>query len=211
MARLAPLAPRGASALVALAAAACSAVAGCSDPVPPPAQGAASFEMGGSGCNVRSAREDLKLGAVDAQRATPLVDRETGTIFCRVAPKGGGFDVSLSIASGGDSFNLSGLVVPDTSTEVLVSLKTSGTVTDYQSAPPGGCAETDCGQPCRVSFPASPDPAAPTFGVRAGRLWAAFECPTLTDARNTEQTGTCSVPSFSGQPGYVVVENCDEE
>lgn len=212
MARTAPSAPRGAPAFALAALAALSALAGCSDPVPPPAQGAVSFEMGGGvNCPITSSVQDLKLGAVDPQRTTPLVDGETGTVYCKVAPKGNAFDVTLTINSGGDTFSLTGLIVPNNTTEALISLFTNATQSTYQSAPPGGCTGSDCGESCRVSFPAPSDPASPTFGVSAGRIWAAFECPELRDARSGDAAAYCSVPSFSGQPGYFAFENCDEE
>ncbi len=203
-----PVAPRAALAAVA----ALAALAGCSDPVPPPAQGAVSFDMGGSGCPVSSSAADLHLGQVSPTATSPLVDGETGTVSCRVAPKSGGFEVRLQVGFGLDEgFNLNGLVVPGQTTDVFVSLRTAQTKSNYQSAPVGGCPNVDCGQPCRVSFPAAADPSAPaTIGVSAGRIWAAVDCPTLLDPNSGDAGAVCSIPSFSGVPGYFAFENCDE-
>lgn len=199
--------PRGA--LAALAAFA--ALAGCNDPVPPPAQGAVSFDMGGQSCPITSTLQDLQLGAVTDRNNSPLVDGETGTVNCRVVPKGGAFDVSLQLGSDDrqDTFTLSGTVVPGQATEVLLSVRTRKTLTDYQSAPPGGCGDVGCGLPCRVSFPTSPDPQSPTFSVGAGRIWAAFECPALVDTKDLSNT-TCPIPLTAGTLGFLVFENCDE-
>lgn len=220
MAHSAPLAPRArraASALAGLAglAALAAQATGCDDPVPPPALGAVSFSLGGSSCVTSSEVEDLRLGSVDARNKSLLVDGENGIVKCKVVPRSGGFDVSLSLtdaATKNDSFNLSGLVIPGTTTPVSASVFTSQTQSTYQSAPVGGCGATNCGQPCLVSFPASPDPAKPTFSIGAGRIWAAFECPALLDAGAGDPGSPCSIPPFAGQGqvGYLAFENCDE-
>jgi hypothetical protein len=202
-----PARPRG----VLAALAALAALAGCDDPVPPPSQGAVSFDLGGSNCPIMSAQQDLKLGTVDAQNRSPLVDGETGNIQCTVAPSGAAFQVNLQIGSGGNGFNLNGLIVPGQAAEALVSLRTDKTLSTYQSAPPGGCTGgVDCGRPCSVSFPAPSDPNVPSnFGVGPGRIWAAFQCPTLRDLQSSDGTVACSIPTSPGF-GYLFFENCSE-
>jgi hypothetical protein len=192
------------------------AFAGCNDPVPPPALGAVSFSLGGGSCVTMSEAQDLKLGTVDNRTKNLLVDGENGIVRCRVVPKSGGFDVSVSVtdaATKNDSFNLSGLVIPGTTTQVTASVFTSQTQSTYQSAPVGGCAGASCGQPCLISFPPSPDPAKPTISIGAGRIWAAFECPAMLDAGAGDPGATCSIPPFAGQGqvGYLAFENCDED
>jgi hypothetical protein len=182
----------------------------CSDPIPPAAQGAASIHFGKTatdlcnpGIHVANAPYLRQGGQVVTGTASPaykLVDgQDGGQVTCRVAPSGGGYSVSGSLAS--PAQNAAGMTLQSTIIDISIpsiaenqsGAKGSLTVNDdktqstYQSGQ-DGCVFSVSGQ---------------QLGIAPGRIWASVTCAHLSDPLNGSGA-TCSAD------GYFVLENCSQ-
>lgn len=175
------------------------AITGCSDPVPPPAQGAVQLKVsslptaeiaeGEKNCNFPGI--DFALGTVNVTSRTSVTDGTNGTaVHCRVAPRGAGFDVSASIDKGDDSFSVSGFVQSgqDTEGDVTLSLQQTSTLLGSKIKCTVSVARTD---------------AAPSLAVGPGRVWAKVECTKLS-------VNGFSPPQYCRAAGVFVFESCEE-
>ena len=172
--------------------------AGCSDPVPPPAQGAASIHVGqrtGQNCPTLAHlanAPDPPRGQSQNVSATEVknkaVDREGAQVRCKVKPAGGSFQVEASISVGNVSFSV------DT------------TVADGQSNAQGSATEQDAETevtltsqdvPCTIGVKGN------ELGVAAGRIWGKIECTKVVDARSPGNE--CAIDY-----GFFLFENCSQ-
>jgi hypothetical protein len=183
---------------------------GCSDPVPPPAQGAflanvrsVSPPQAGKSCP-SGASLTFDVPAVDPAAIPPkptrldadnyqvkIIDGEDqAEVSCSV--KGGGsFTFEGSIKLGARALAISnGTIGADKKGTASIALRASGTpgFSGTLSAPSANCV-IDAAQAPGTRFEVAP-----------GRIWAHFQCPSV------EQP-----PSDSCQAdGYFVLENCDQ-
>ena len=180
------------------------AVLGCSDPVPPPAQGAVTLDIGqpvthvdGKTCPVI---HTYQVGAVDSKTKmiappsmyTPgqsLISGENGSsISCSVTGGGGNFKFSgtlHAITPEGDQISVAfanGVVGPDFTGTADVQVYTPQLSANFSST--ASCAIT-----------------VQNKQVKGGSIWATFACPSLA----TPPSGLCGIE----QPASAFVfENC---
>jgi hypothetical protein len=169
---------------------------GCSDPVPPPAQGAVMYRFtttdGASKCGVPTFIED-DLGIVSENERSPRQDGADGyKINCTVKQAGNGFRVNANIT-----------VVPGQVTQGKISLFAENTQAAYLVDP--GTADAP-GILCDYWVGAE----GSSFSVGPGQVWGAFNCPLLIDPRNVDSQ--CAIrgqePTTPG--GYFTFQNCAE-
>lgn len=181
---------------------------GCSDPVPPPAQGAVTFAVHPPspgvnqttcpvpGMTYQVGTPDLKncpnnpTGAPTQEcPGGSVISGEKGSkISCSVKSAGGSFNFSGSLAAisaAGQAIDIefnSGVVASDgTPGTVGVSILTPG----LQGT--GGLSSTNCSV------------QVINGQVKGGSIWASFECPQVSA---TEKQYLC------GTSGWIVFENC---
>jgi hypothetical protein len=171
--------------------------AGCSEPVPPAAEGAAVILWGGSaaGCAIHAVHEG-RIGKADANE---IVDIKKDTIAgaevtCRVTGSGtfsaeGGMKLgAVTIDFKVDSAPLSATKDTPALGHVIYSdVITAGAV--YTSP------ETE---PCRFWFSPAQQPQ-----IAAGRFWVQFGCTSVVDAGTAS---TCAIQDES----TLAVQNCEQ-
>jgi hypothetical protein len=181
--------------------------AACSDPVPPPAQGALTLSVGqpvvhvdgracpAPGITYQIAATDSKTKMVAAPSSiTPgesLISGEQGSkISCSVKKSSSGFAFSGSIH--GNSQPSGSVVDLQMQAGTIDATSLSGTVnvTVYTPELSGNFASV---APCTVNVLQSQ--------IKGGSMWASFSCPTV----QYDPSGACGISSFS----TVVFENCD--
>ena len=187
------------------------AALGCSDPVPPPAQGAVSLEIGqplapvnGKNCPVV---KTYLVGAVDsttkkvsAPTATSpglsLISGQNGSkISCSITGGNGNFKFSGSIyatSDDGNSISLSfsnGVVGPDFTGTADVGVYTPQLSANYSSP---------ADMPCTVQILKG---ALDAYQIKPGSMWATFACPQVA----TPPSGLCGI--LQAQSDFVF-ENC---
>lgn len=170
---------------------ACSAfaLASCSDPVPPAAQGAFTAEFGnapGNTCPATTPSSVLKVGDVTRTGKATVADGENGaSVTCTVVPSPGGLSANGSISLGSATLTMSGVSFVGTTGTGKVLLRGSNTAGTYSPVKDSTC----------------------TFELLqgdAGRIWATFECPTM-------ETSNGAVSRCAVSDGLVVFENCNTE
>jgi len=167
---------------------------GCSDPVPPPAQGSLTMSVGppfaGGTCPSTGFNGKIALGDGPNHRNNDPGDRvidgqDDATASCRVG--------------GSDTFTFSGSLEHLTSAFSITggTISKGGTGTaEVSMFFPDVADVISSSEPCRLSVATAPLEVAP------GRIWATIECPTLTVADRPD--GAC------GARGEFVMENCEQ-
>jgi hypothetical protein len=179
------------------------AALGCSDPVPLPAQGAISLQVGGPApCPVPGqiypvGRLVNKVAQApsDSDPGQSVVDGESGTSVSCSVHGGGPYTFSGSIHATSYDEAKDPITVSFTN-GVVNADKTTGTVTVSVFTPQLLAQFTSGAMPCTVKVI--------NHQIKGGSIWADFSCPTLSAGLQ----GTCSsgvAPSVS----TVVFENCD--
>jgi hypothetical protein len=178
---------------------------GCSDPVPPPAQGAfiarinsVSPAPAGKMCPAGAAFT-YDVPAVDPKLIPPktldadtyafkIIDGEdSSTVSCSITG-GSTFTFSGRISLGGQAIEVSnGMLGADKKGTALITV----TNTAHLSSSLAARAEN----PCTVNAAAAADN---NFQVRAGSMWASFNCPAVEH----QPTDYCKAE------GFFVFENC---
>jgi hypothetical protein len=117
--------------------------------------------------------------------AVPNGTKEEATVvavFCKVAPKAGGFAVYATVGRSGTTFEL----------EADVDAQGASTAAGVTLIGPNG---TWSSETCTLTQ------TGPQMGVANGRYWATFSCPGATSTENV----SCDLS------GEVRLENCDEK
>lgn len=179
---------------------------GCSDTVPPPAQGAVSYHFtkaAGQSCFVNphfSNAPDLGKGQnVTASNVGEVaVDGQNGAqIKCHVKAQGSAYDVGAEFDLGNVSLSLATTIADGQSdAEGSVSLQDHHTQTPYIQ--PAKMADPPTA-PCKFSVKAQ---KGQSLGVASGWIWGHFICDKILDERSPE--GVCTAE------GTFLFENCDE-
>lgn len=164
-------------------------LAGCSDPVPPPAQGAFTATFGNSPdvvCPAINPSPVIGVGMISEKEKAMVIDGENGAaVSCKVVPSGSTFVVqNASISQGSTSITLNVVVGSDAEAEGKVSLK--GPNTDKGAYVPVN------GSTCTFSL----------IEGGEGRIWLKFDCPTME--RAGQIGAACSV-----QNGIAAFESCE--
>jgi hypothetical protein len=173
---------------------------GCSDPVPPAAQGALSYTFTfsqGKSCSVGAFQQ--AIGRVDGTTQSPISDGSGGVaVFCSVKQSGDGYRVDAKISQGGENFTLSAAFDATGKAQGTISLYSKFTEATYQPA---------VGTTCEMSV--APDDTHKGLSISPGHVWGTFTCNEIVDLRNTEST--CAVRSSSdGEPGgFFIFDNCE--
>ena len=178
---------------------------GCSDPVPPPAQGAfiasvnsVSPSPPGKSCpagaaftyDVPNESETKPTEVLDADTYLhKIIDGEdASTVRCEV--KGGStFTFSGRISLGGKALEISdGTLGADKKGTARITVTNSLRISTSLSAPSANCVVNAAGA------------AGNNFQVRAGSMWASFSCPSVE-----------AIPAdYCKADGFFVLENCDQ-
>lgn len=178
------------------------ASSGCSDTVPPSAQGAVSYRIWkatGQTCSWGHSMNAPNLGRGQNVTSTGVgevaVDGQGGAkVKCQVKPSGDSFMVTGELELGNIAFSIDATVAPgQTDAEAKVRLQDNITVSPYAQPvllldPPPA--------PCKV------DVKAGKYGVDAGWVWGHFSCNAVVDERSPD--AVCSAE------GTFIFENCDE-
>jgi hypothetical protein len=181
-------------ALLAFPVLALAALSGCSDPVPPTPQGAfsVSFSQPGAGCSIGS--HNAAVGLVDDKnRTTIVVDGNDGAdISCSVVGgTSGPFKVDAQLVK-----EPNGLIIaiPSLSPKATKDAPSTGTVGFLSDRTAGKTYTSPTDTPCNFYFVPSTNE-----GVAAGKVWLAFNCPTLVSPPDQG----CAISQ-----GYAIFENC---
>jgi hypothetical protein len=188
--------------------------AGCSDPIPPAGQGAASIhfnktneDLCNPGIHWANAPYLAQGGEVVTATTSPaskLIDGQDGAqVSCRVAPSGGGFSVSGSLT--GPATSQQGMSLQSTFIDISIpaiaenqaGAKGTLSVTDDKTLQPYGSGPDGC------TFSVSPA-AGEQLAIAAGRIWVKVSCDHMSEPGNASGA-TCNVDR-----GYVVLENCSQ-
>jgi hypothetical protein len=170
---------------------------GCSEAVPPAAEGAftlvfQSVGTGGESCNIGP--HNAQLGYTDSTKNSELKkDTIAGAqIFCRVMDSGGEFEAQGYMELGATHLNytvsnLSGANTASSPALGHVSYRSVDTVRLYTS--PGDAK-------CEFFFDNDQE-------VAAGRVWMQFSCPQIANAASNS---SCAISL-----GTIAMQNCDQE
>jgi hypothetical protein len=176
---------------------------GCSDPVPLPAQGSVTLQLGGAdpvvpatNCPVPDNVYPVGNPAPTSDAfGKPVVDGENGaSVSCSVHGSGP-YTFSGSLNASASDANKDPITITFSS-GVVNSDKLTGTVTVGVSTPQLGDTFGSGSTPCTVTVI--------NGQVKGGSIWANFSCPSLT----SPPSGLCSsgvAPSVS----TLLFENCD--
>lgn len=187
-------------------------VAGCSDPVPPAAQGAISLHLAtpnsglicSPGPHWANVPDDPKKppqtsGDVGGKRA---VDGEGGmAVQCKVQQSGDTYTVTATLES--PASDLTGRTVDNTSINLSVKIKegqddAKGSVRVFDDKTQAVYGSTDC------TYSVSPNDGASQLAIHPGRAWGQVTCRNLTDPSNA------STPSCDVDRAFFVIENCQQ-
>jgi hypothetical protein len=177
----------------------------CSDPVPPPAQGAFTASVrspspppDGKACPVTSTTFDVpqvdptKIATdrlTEYQYPHNVVDGKDGTVSCSVKKSGSGFTFDGNIQVGSQSLSFrGGTVGADGKGTAVVTLQNgalSGGFAGALTSPSAGCTINASGNRLQVD---------------AGHIWATFSCSAV------EQAPAVSCAAL----GTFVLENCSK-
>jgi hypothetical protein len=184
----------------------------CSDPVPPEKTGAVSYTISAPPTQKPDTHCSLgldinKVGSVTGSTASPITE-DQGTVDCAVTAAGAGFNFNGILAQGSQDgqvyFSVEGTADPNGPTQTTrISVKDRTTTATYQTKVEDidQDGKPDVENLCVVTV--TKTDSDPQLSVSAGRIWAKFSCPDITDP---ESSGTqCAVTE-----GYFVFENCAE-
>lgn len=181
---------------------------GCSDPVPPPAQGAVTYRMykaGTQNCqipphtsNAPSAPAGTGTNVTGTNKGNEAVDGDNGAkVKCKVAAAGAAFDVNATIQVGTVSFAMN-TTIADQQEGVDGTVDVNDNQTQASYLQPVTYAKPPT-PPCKFSVkPASGE----GYGAASGRIWGKFTCDQAMDTQNPGSS--CSIE------GTFVFENCDQ-
>lgn len=175
---------------------------GCSDPVPPPAQGDSLIHYVPAASNPSSCTIGAHTAAIPSSNQTKAVpDHAQNDPGTRAVDGQNGAGVQCRVA-GSSSFTFNGNMSAGAASFVV-----SGTVTKGGGGS-GRIAAADPGTAGHGFAPGSGDPSC-TFSVAeqnlqiaAGRIWATFTCPTVRDDQNSS--------IICATNGEFVLENCEQ-
>lgn len=170
--------------------------AACDDPIPPSAQGAASFRITNRPqMSCPYTVPNATIGAVNDTSSNQIVDGEGGKVSCSVSPNGAGFVFSASITQGDVHFeiNADGPISATQSTTAQVGV--SALANSYSSA---------TSAPCSVEL-------IPDSPIGGGKIWAKFSC-SIVQLSGTGEEPSCAILGNSAKApgGYFIFENCAE-
>jgi hypothetical protein len=181
------------------------AALGCSDPVPPPAQGAVTLDLGQPVVHVTQMQCPItkvyQIAAVDSKNnvlapsvSTPgqsVISGEGGSsISCSVTGGGGNYKFSgtlSAVTQQGDKVSVqfaNGVVGPDYTGTADVSVFTTDLLQNFSS--------TNTMMNCSI--------AVQNTQVKGGSIWATFSCPQI----GFPPSGLCSI----GPGSAIVFQNC---
>jgi hypothetical protein len=176
------------------------AALGCSDPVPPPAQGAVTLEIGQPTVPVNQmfcpVVKTYQVAATDSKTkmlAAPSAADPGESVISGES----GSSISCSVTGGGSTFNFSGSFLGFTPQGDKVSLSFSnGTVTNFVGTADISVYTPDLsanfsGTGCNITVE--------NKQVKGGSIWAAFEC----DQISAPPSNLCGINSSA-----FVFENC---
>lgn len=178
----------------------------CSDPVPPPAQGAFIASVGPvspqppmKACpasaftyDVPKVRDTMLAEALDGNSYKHKIinGQSNAKVSCSVKGGSAGFRFSGEISQGGQALAIAnGTLGPDMKGTATMTVTNTDHLAPPQLISPAGACAID---------------AAPgggnTFEVAPGRIWASFKCSSVELAP----------ANYCGADGYFVLENCAE-
>lgn len=196
---------RMALSLLSVGAIAISALAssGCSDTVPPPAQGALSYRVWGAtgqGCLVQNHSSNAPnpgrgQNVTSTGVGSVAVDGENGAkVSCRVSGDGTSFSVTGELTLGDVSFSVSTQLSPgDKEADGKIRLQDNLTANVY--AQPATLLDPPT-PPCKI------DISKGNYDVGTGWVWGHFMCDSIVDERSPD--------AFCSAEGTFLFENCDE-
>jgi hypothetical protein len=183
------------------------AALGCSDPVPPPAQGAVTLYLGHTvdavtamSCPVTA--QTYQIGATDSKTKSVLAPTAS-THGQSVISGEGGSSISCSVAAGGGGYRFSGTLSAVTAQGDKISVQfANGTVgSDFT-----GTADVSVYTPqllagfTSVGTMTSCAITVQNQQVKKGSIWATFTCPKIA----SPPSGLCGISGASA----IVFENC---
>jgi hypothetical protein len=196
--------------LVALAVGVLVPLAGCSEAVPPPSEGAwwAQFVTGGQ-CAIGTPVAATQVGDMtkaecadktapvdQAQHCGMAMDGKNGVrTYCAVQQQGATFRLEGYAAQGA---NLLQFTVPSITTAATAQAPAHGMVT-YTSSQVVQTYLSPDSEPCDFYFN-----AAQASQLAPGRMWVTFTCPAVQSS-STSQPSVCAIDL-----GVVAFQNCDE-
>lgn len=201
-----------------LAVAFVASLTSCSDPVPPPSQGAwwVDFKPGthGQDCKVQTGLTPVWVGNManeECKKLAVMPDVPVDSVqhcgmgmdgvndlrlACAVIPKGGGYEITGYAQQGTHFLRFE---IPSITSDASATSPATGQA-HFSSAQTVNTYNSSEDAPCNFYFN---DEQQGQLGP--GKAWLTFECPAI------EYLGT-SVPSVCTiQTGYVAFQNCDEE
>ncbi len=177
----------------------------CSDPVPPPAQGAfiasvkpASPQPAGKACptsaftyDVPPVLTDMPTEILDADNYTHrIINGESGaTVECSVKGGGGNFTFSGNILLGGKALKISGGTLAAGKGTATITVNDAERLSPAQLISPAGACAIDATKA-----------AGNNFQAKAGSMWASFKCTSV----ELMPASSCAAD------GFFVLENCDQ-
>jgi hypothetical protein len=183
------------------------AALGCSDPVPPPAQGAVTLYLGHTvnpvdqmSCPVTA--QTYQIGATDSK--TKAVQAPSASTPGQSVISGeGGSSISCSVSGGGGSYKFSGTLSAITPQGDKISIQFAngvvgsdftGTadVSVYTPQLLAGFSSVGTNMSCAITVQ--------NQQVKGGSIWATFSCPQIA----SPPSGLCGISAASA----IVFENC---
>jgi hypothetical protein len=178
----------------------------CSDPVPPPAQGAFIASVGPApitppmrACptsaftyDVPAVRDMALAEVLDADNYTHKIinGQSEAKVSCSVKGGGSAFTFSGEISQNGKALTIaSGTLGADQKGTATITVTNQQRLSPAQLISPAGACAIDAARA-----------AGNSFEVAAGRIWAHFKCSSV------ELTPS----SYCGAEGYFVLENCEQ-
>jgi len=179
----------------------------CSDPVPPPAQGAfiasvkpASPQPAGKSCPTSAITYDVPI--VREKMANPPEFLTQDRYIRKIVDGDGGASVSCSV-TGGSTFKFSGKIqqgdrgLSFSDGTIGADKKGTARITVIKSGSPGFPTMISPMANCTIDAAKA---NGNNFQIKAGSMWASFNCATV----ESPPTDSCS------SDGFIVFENCDQ-
>jgi hypothetical protein len=176
---------------------------GCSDPVPPPAQGAVTLYVGQPVVHVDQmtcpVTQTYQVGGVDSKTKATMAPTATNPGQSVISGEQGS-TISCSVKGGGGNFSFSGTLHASTPQGDLISVSFANGVVGPDFT---GTADVTVYTPQLSGTFQSTMPCAITVKnqqVKGGSIWATFSCPQI----QSPPSGLCGIEGSSA----IVFENC---
>jgi hypothetical protein len=181
------------------------AALGCSDPVPPPAQGAVTFTVGPptmavSAMSCPEGGHTYQVGAVDPKTMLDLAPTQNDPGQSVISGESGS-SITCSVTGGKGNFNFSGSLHAATPHDGLITITFNGAINMMDTdGNPTGTASVSVFTPTSGSLSGNA-PCTVTVlqgQIKGGSMWASFTCDQVSSPPS----------SLCGVAGYIVFENC---